>query len=222
VAYCKNCGNKGIFLSVNRDGLCKSCEPIVVNDIQQHARIINDSMKLVEESKNIKTKLSRCDLLIQHAKRIQEYENRGIPTIDPLPSELVDEYTSERDQIIVIGLKEEVKKALAKADLAVTITSKINNANKALLQIQEYKPELINPDLINDLENKVKKYVQEIQLQSYLENAKKAEFKGNVKKAIDQYQEALYFLKNDDIDDSLQKEQISTIENKIFKLQKSA
>lgn len=47
MAQCKMCGRKGFFLSVSANGLCKSCEPIVVMDVQQRGRIINDCMKLV-------------------------------------------------------------------------------------------------------------------------------------------------------------------------------
>ena len=52
----------------------------------------------------------------------------------------------------------------------------------------------------------------------YLEAARKAEFKGNVKKAIDQYQEALFFIRNDDIDDTQQRFEINEIETKLTEL----
>ena len=51
-----------------------------------------------------------------------------------------------------------------------------------------------------------------------IEDAKKAEFKNQRKKALDKYYEALYFLKNDEIDDSLQQDHISMIESKIKEL----
>lgn len=51
-----------------------------------------------------------------------------------------------------------------------------------------------------------------------LEAARKAEFKGQKKKALDQCQDALYFLYNDEIDDSLQAEKIVEIEAKISEL----
>jgi len=54
-------------------------------------------------------------------------------------------------------------------------------------------------------------------LNKYLEEAGKAEFKGNLKKALDQYQEALYFLKNDDVDDILQSKEIASIESLVTK-----
>ena len=89
MAQCKMCERKGIFLSVSENGLCKSCESIVVMDIQQRVRIINDCIKLVNESKNMSTQLSRYDLLREHAQVLLNYEHKGIPTISPSPSQFL-------------------------------------------------------------------------------------------------------------------------------------
>jgi len=212
------CGRKGFFLSVSANGLCNSCEPIVVMDVQQRGRIVNDCMKLVAESKNMKTRLSRCDLLIEHAQALLEYEHKGISTVSPSPSQLLTEYTAMRDQIVLEGVTAEVEKALAKAEIAATPRTSINEANKALLKIREGKQELRDQSKLNQLEARVRRFSHETQLNAYLEAARKAEFKGQKKKALDQYQEALYFLRSDEIDDSLQVEKISEIEAKISEL----
>ncbi|MBU4349766.1 hypothetical protein KJ830_03460 [bacterium] len=218
MAQCKMCGRKGFFLSVSEDGLCKSCESIVVMDIQQRGRIINDCIKLVNESKNMSTQLSRYDLLREHAQALLEYEHKGIPTISPSPSQFLSEYTTNRDQIVLEGITAEVEKALARAEIATTPRTSINEANKALLKIREGKKELNDKAKLDQLEDRIRHFSHEKQLNEYLEAARKAEFKGKKKKAIDQYQEALYFLRNDDIEDSLQGEKISKIEAKISEL----
>lgn len=218
MAQCKMCGQKGFFLLVSENGLCKSCESIVVMDIQQRGRIINDCIKLVNESKNMSTQLSRYDLLREHAQALLEYEHKGIPTISPSPSQFLSEYTTNRDQIVLEGVTAEVEKALARAEIAATPRTSINEANKALLKIQEGKKELNDKAKIDQLEARIRHFSHEKQLNEYLEAARKAEFKGKKKKALDQYQEALYFLRSDDIDDSLQAEKISEIEAKISEL----
>lgn len=218
MAECKMCGRKGLFLSVSANGLCKSCEPIVVMDVQQRGRIINDSRKLVAESKNMKTRLSRCDLLIEHAQALLEYEHKGIPTVSPSPSQLLSEYTAMRNQIVLEGVTAEVEKALTKAEIAVTPRTSINEANKALLKILEGKQELRDQAKLDQLEARVRRFSHETQLNAYLEAARKAEFTGQKKKALEQYQEALYFLKTDEIDDLSQAEEISKIEAKISEL----
>ncbi|NLE21927.1 MAG: hypothetical protein GX624_03990 [Actinobacteria bacterium] len=55
-------------------------------------------------------------------------------------------------------------------------------------------------------------------LGGFIEAAEKAEFKGNKKRALDQYQEALYFLKTDDIADDSQASEIARIAAKVEKL----
>lgn len=99
MAQCKMCGQKSLFLSVSENGLCKPCDSIVVMDIQQRGRIIQDCMRLINKSKNMKTRLSRCDLLIEHAQALLEYEHKGIPTVNPSPSQLLSEYTAIRTQM---------------------------------------------------------------------------------------------------------------------------
>ena len=218
MAQCKMCGQKGFFLSVSENGLCKSCELIFVMDLQQRGRIINDCIKLVNESKNMSTKLSRYDLLKEHAQALLEYEHKGIPTISPSPSQFLSEYTIKRDQIVLESVTAEVEKALARAEIAITPRTSINEANKALLKIREGKKELNDKAKLDQLETRIRHFSHEKQLNEYLKAARKAEFKGKKKKALDQYQEALYFLRSDDIDDSLQAEKIGEIEAKISEL----
>jgi len=187
-------------------------------DVQQRGRIISDCMKLVAKSKNMKTRLSRCDILVEHAQSLLEYEHKGIPTISPLPSQLLTEYTAMRDQIVLEGVTAEVEEALAKAEIAAIPRTSINEANKALLKIREGRQELREQAKLDQLEARVRRFSHETQLNAYLEAARKAEFKGQKKKALGQYQEALYFLRSDEIEDSLQAGKIGEIEAKISQL----
>lgn len=87
------------------------------------------------------------------------------------------------------------------------------------MKIFENKELLLNKSKLDEMEIKVRKFLHETQLNAFLEEARKAEFKGNKKKALDQYKEALYFLRNDEIDDSLQAGKIKEIEKKISELE---
>jgi hypothetical protein len=215
---CKMCGKSGWLLSVSDEGLCGSCYPTYINEVQQRFRIITDCIRLVDESKKTETRLSRCDLLVEHAEELRIYQEKGIPTIKPSPSQLVHDYTRMRDRIILDGVRGAVDKALAKAEVAATAKTSISAANKALLNIQEAREELGDHPVLKQYEARIRGYAQETQLNEYLEKAKKAEFKGDKKKALDQYQEALYFLKTEEIDDSMQDEHIQEIEAKIKEL----
>jgi len=212
------CGRNGFFLWVSTNGLCKSCEPIVMMDIQQRLRIISDCMDIITKSPNFKTCLSRCDILVKHAQVLLQYEFKGIQTVSPSPSRLLRKYTEMREQIVLKGITAEVEKALTKAEIVATPRTSINQGNKALLDIQEAKQELSDPTKLDQLESRVQRFLHKTRLDGYLEEARKAEFKGQRKKALDRYKEALYFLRGDNIDDSLQEEKISEIETKILEL----
>jgi hypothetical protein len=247
MAQCERCRKKGFFVFVNANGLCKhcaeqsqcrlcekwtllitdnglcyDCDSIVVMEVKQRARIMTDCEELIATSKKMDTRLSRCDLLLEHAQALLKYEKKGIPSIDPDPSQYLKEYTVKRNQIISEGVTEIVEKALAKAKIATTPSTAITQANKALFEIQEKRQRLSDKPKLDQLESQVRKFIHETQLNAYLEAARKAEFKGQKKKALDQYQEALYFLRDDEIDDSVQAEEIKEIEAKISDLSKES
>ncbi len=221
MAQCKWCEKKGMLLSVNWDGLCKVCASTVAIEIQQRTRIIDDSARLALEGKKIDTRLSRCNLVLEHANALLKYEEKGVPTIDPDPSKLIFGFNELHDKIIIEEMEGITNKALTKAGVATTNKQAINEATKALVKIKEWEDKLNEPGGLEDLEGQVRTFTHEKQLNGFLEEARKAEFKGNTKKALDQYQEALYFLKTDEVDDSLQAGAISEIEAKIKELSQS-
>ena len=116
-------------------------------------------------------------------------------------------------------MREEVRKILARAELRTTPRTKITEASKAILKIQDVRKEYgLNFPVLGELETNARRFMHQVELQGFLTEAEKAEFKGNRKKALDQYQEALFFLQRDDIDDRLQKNQIGDVEAKVREL----
>ena len=217
MAKCRYCDKKGLFLTVDNNGLCKNCAYPIISDITQRSRIMEDSMRLANEGKTFATKLSRCDLVIEHAELLQKYEKKNIPTLSPLPSELVDKFRAFRTEIVLDAAQNAADRAIEKSKVAVTTTTKYSALGTGLLKTKEILENVspgIGQSIINDLAEKM----HEAKLSGFIENAKKAEFKGNTKKAIDQYLEALFFIKNDDIPDHRQQEEIARIEFKIQEL----
>jgi len=223
MGQCVWCGRKGIFVSVDRDNLCRNCQPAIYLDIQQRNRIIEESQELVEKSENFKTRIHRIDVISEHVQALKEYEKKNISTITPLPSECEKYYINLKNELIYENITSEIEKIMNKAKIALSAKTKMTEANKAVLKIIERKKELQDEDKINNLnksEKEIKNFMHETQLNEFLEEAKKAEFKGQKSKALDKYQEALYFLQTDEVDDSLQKEKIDGIKSKISELSK--
>ncbi len=221
MAKCIWCGASGLFLSVDKNGLCRRCQAIIYSDIQQRLRIIEDSQKLIEESKNFSTRIGRVDTFLKQIHELKKYEEKKITTLEPVPSEIEKKLYKLREELIFENIVEEIDKIMNKAKLALTPKTKMSGANKALIRINERKEEVQEEEKIKEIEEKekeLKKFIHDTKLNEYLDEAKKAEFKGKKTKALDKYQEALYFLQNDEIDDSLQKEKINELKAKISEL----
>lgn len=215
MAQCKYCGRNGWLLQVSDLGVCSNCAPIIAMDVKQRTRIIQESEKLINNSKKLDTKLSRCEVIIEQATALLKYEQYGINVTTPLPSHVIAYTNSIKGEILISGLQGELENATMKAQVATTPKTKINHYTKVLLKVMEYKNKLQNPQQVEKIEAILKHNIHQIQLDSYLDDAKKAEFKNQRKKALDKYYEALYFLKHDEIDDSVQQDHISMIEQKI-------
>jgi len=218
MAECKACGKRGLFLSLNRDSLCGECAVHVPRDIARRAQIAKESMALVERTANFDTVISRLDLAREQMNVLLRYEQRGIPTTTPPPSRLLAELERSRGQIIRNGIEAMVTAALAKAGVVSTKRTAISIAEKALVQLREFRGKTDDPGAMDALEGRLAGFIHDKQLEGHLDAARKAEFKGLPKKAIDAYQEALYLLRTDRIDDAKQAQQIPEIEEKLRKL----
>lgn len=214
MAQCKWCEKRSFFLSVDRNGLCGVCQPRLI-EVASRLRVMVDSQKLAYDGKSTATRISRCDLVIEHAEFLLEFERRGIATCNPKPSAVLAEYRALRRQVILGDARELVDAAVYKADVASSPKAKERALSAALVKLRDVVKLLDDAEDTEELEQKLRQLMHRATLDGYLEEARKAEFKGNVKKAIDQYQEALYFIKNDGIDDELQQDQIGPIESKL-------
>ena len=216
MAQCKWCDRSGWFLSVTSQGVCKNCAPVIAIDAESRARVLKESAEIIRSSKKPETRLSRCDLIIKYASALERYERRGITVLETPPSTIISRFKNVREQILAEAAQSTADAARAKASVASTVKSKVGILSKALLAIREYAAKSERPDGLAQIEGAISRETHLAQLLGYLDEAKKAEFKGQKKKALDQYYEALYLLRHDDVDDSLQRDQIGVIEAKIF------
>lgn len=194
MAQCKYCGRKGFFLSVTDQGLCRDCSLFVKMDVDNRVRIINDSVELINKSTNLDTRLSRCDLLLEQAQAIQVYEAKGIDAFSFPPSNYIRQYGSMRDEIVEECMSAKVEQSLLRSQTATSAATKLTALDKTLLAIAQARKEATRQSRLDALEERVRTERVAVQVRAYLYNASKAEFKGQDKKALDQYQEALYIL----------------------------
>lgn len=197
MATCKYCGKKGFFLSVDENGLCRVCSQRVFHDAEPRVRILTESIKLAEEGKTLKTRLSRCDLVLEHAEHLLIYENKGIGTISPSPSELISEYTQYRNQVLLEEAKKTAEKAISKSEAATTPKTKATAISQGIIKAKEILDESHESNTGSEILGDLKTRLIKVKLNGFTEAARKAKFKGNNKKAIDQYQEALFLIQEE-------------------------
>ena len=216
---CLLCGHHGLLKSVGKDGLCKECRPGVQMEVHSRLRVINESTKLAAESKNYKTRLSRCGVAMDNCRDLkQRFEDRGIETTSPLPSQLLEGLKHDFGLLLAGAADEIVDDARRKAEAAATTTARVNTYSKAALNLATLQREYGSHESLDRAGRCVQEAMDLVKVSSAMEEGEKAEFKGNRAKALERYQEALYLVLHDTIDDSQQHELIATLVTKVTQL----
>jgi len=210
-------------MSLSNNGLCKSCDPVFLMDVHQRSRIIKESLEIIELSTKLDTQISRCDVVAEHAIELLNYEHNQISTIKPKPSELVTMMKNKKDSLIYDAMKNEATKVSGEENYG-NRKSKVSKLAKLLLKISEYKNKYYedatsdNHTNLASLEKNIKAEIDNLNIAALLDDAQKAEFKKQSKKALDKYYDVLYYINHDSIDDSLQIEKRDHARERIIAL----
>jgi hypothetical protein len=218
MATCRLCNQSGWFLKVSRNGLCKNCEPVWRMDLEQHQRILTESLKIIENSTNIKTQLSRIDVAKRSAEALRRYEQCGVQTTATKPSEIIRQLDSVRIDVATQYVRDQLTKARAKSQNAVGVAGMTSPFSKIIDSIGELYSVLPDVPQIKQLETEARNEMDRARVRAELDRAAKAKFKGETKKAISAYLDALYIIRRDRVDDREQGEQIREIERQIKEL----
>ncbi|MEE9591461.1 MAG: hypothetical protein V3W26_03015 [Thermodesulfobacteriota bacterium] len=175
----------------------------------------DESMELFNTSTDFKTRLANIDSAIEALKRMEgilpgkEHASKNLPKL-----------LSLKQALTYSDIKEQYETAMNKAREAKLLVAKVNHATTAQSIINEgLNLGLEEKTLFKEIEE-ANTFINRIQYDEYLAKARKEEEKGNIKKAIDQYQVALYFLKTSNVGDQEQEPPIQEIEEKIQRLYK--
>lgn len=216
MATCILCQKKGFLLTVDRKGVCDNCQAIHYPQIERTLEIYVQSTDLINSSKNFKTKYSRIDDVERCLETLYEYEQQGVREIFSKDvKSLMDGIPRLREEVVEEEAERIYSESLQKFELAKTSASKITAANRGIVKLTELERDTIGCNAISEYVQKLKNEVYKAELGKFIDAAKKWEFKENYKKALDQYQEALYYIRTDEYDDSLQTNIIKQIESKI-------
>lgn len=65
---CIHCDKDGVFVFTHRFGLCPRCRTVVALDLNDRASSLNGCAEVVDTSKELVTRLARCDEAIEHLR----------------------------------------------------------------------------------------------------------------------------------------------------------
>lgn len=127
-----------------------------------------------------------------------------------------------RSKIHTRAVLESVKKFRNKADLSKQASTKQKYAKEALIAIDEaVKAGIADQKSISEPVEGLHRYIAQVEIDEYVEKAKRYEFKGNKNKALEFYKDALFSALNDDIPDEEQSEVIDQLKTKIAELEQA-
>ncbi|MBE0418227.1 MAG: hypothetical protein IBX63_10725 [Coriobacteriia bacterium] len=149
---CRYCGRSGLFLKTNRSRLCSACNRALAVAVENDKRILDDCQRLIRQSKNPDTRLSRFHDMRRVLQRMQEqYEAKGIEVISPAPSALLTEIAGWRDRIVCDRVQARVDKELDKAAKAKTTKTRGKALEAALSFFDEDDSRATEPTVVAGL-----------------------------------------------------------------------
>ncbi|MDR1659316.1 MAG: hypothetical protein LBR94_03110 [Desulfovibrio sp.] len=185
-------------------------------EVNTNLRVVVESIDIFRNSKNIDTATSRYNLAVE---RLEDLLSRHPHRSDW--QALLDALRAEGRIRLQEALGAVLDRQIEKSSLAKSVAAKINPLNKALLTLSEADDTGNYDDAwIAAKREYIEGLIHESEIGQLLETAERHEFKEDWKKAVSAYQDALFFLKKDNIPDDEQIEVITSIEQKITELKK--
>jgi DNA-directed RNA polymerase subunit RPC12/RpoP len=153
---CKLCGKWELFLFFSKYGLCSNCEKFFIMDLENRIRIIKDCQRIINISKKIDTRLSRCKILEEQIIKLLEYQNKNINltkilTLRPsLPEfynvcketykEILNEKTKLEELLSICPYcKKRLEKIVKRSKKCPNCNNQIIVKNGKLYKIEEYE-----------------------------------------------------------------------------------
>jgi regulator of extracellular matrix RemA (YlzA/DUF370 family) len=121
---------------------------------RRHARVIEESKKIIARSKNPELIASRFDVIRDHAEKLSALsEHYDLPNLpEAKPQDLKTFCKSKKDQVLRDSIISQIEDAMAKAEATPKWTGKITCLEKALLLVLEGRRTMRDEDLLRELE----------------------------------------------------------------------
>lgn len=119
MAHCVWCGDKGIFLKVDNNHVCRVCQTKVYPDIKAKTESVLHCYKRLKETEVLKVKLTVGTIMLTELAELRKYEAKHIPTPD-IDIDLRGVFANTKDVSSMVEIKVDTHSEEAKAWKAAT------------------------------------------------------------------------------------------------------
>jgi hypothetical protein len=88
LAQCKLCERSGWLLQVDGLGLCANCSVVAGQQINDHTRILLESLRIIESSQSYSTIFSRIGVAARSCDALAPYADKGVLSLNRHPKEV--------------------------------------------------------------------------------------------------------------------------------------
>jgi len=173
MSKCNYCGNNSLFLKVDQNGFCTQCAESsykLMFTAPIRLKQISESLDIVSTSNNADTVASRLEFIIECAQEFQDFEEKGIKSLEPPPSKIIQVITREHDKYMALALDREFTLLITKIQAIKTQNAKINKIHKFISRLIGFKGQLYTPAAITDIEQKANFLLQQIESEKFANN----------------------------------------------------
>ncbi len=133
-------------------------------DLTDRAAGLNECIEFVDTSKDLPTRIARCDEAIEHLRYIRDtYERRGINVLDPPADDQLAKLRWARDECFADDVKIKLDSARRKAGDATTAEERADAFAEVLDVISEHRPQMRAPSRLDAYQAEAERAIQDAQ-----------------------------------------------------------
>lgn len=218
MARCKSCDKSGFFLTVDGLGLCASCVVSVRPTIEFQVNRAVESTHAVDTRKTPLARLQAVERARGACSYLLAFERKGIFILTPSARELLENLTVIGRQIADDAILTHSSEAREKAIDAPSESAKLTGYAVAIKALLKLSTVAHDPSVLEEAALALRMERDRLRFDLTCRKAQAAVAKGQTKKAIDLFIQAIVDLQHDSTPDDKQMDLIYKAEDRIIAL----
>ncbi len=210
---CRKCKKRRYPRQLNKQTLCSDCASAVNREIETRTSALTKAIDKAIKAKSVNAQLRCYARIDKESEALIEIEKIGIRVMDPPPSYIRRFYNRQKKNVLVNSIENDIRSILKQISLYKQDHSKLNAISKLRLKLIKHRDASRYYEI--NLPKRIDRVIDQVEVQEFLYQGKKAGNTGDVNGAVKLYKAALNKLMTDDIDDSKQAKKIKAIKMKI-------